>query len=65
MTEIVNLNQFRKNKRSGEKKRIAANNRVEFGRTKTERDAAAAEKAAREKDLDGKKADPGTGDNES
>ena len=65
MTEIVNLNQFRKNKRRAEEKRVAANNRLEFGRTKAERETAAAEKAAKEKDLDGKKAHPGPVDDDS
>ncbi len=56
MTEIVNLNQFRKNKHRTEKKRVAENNRVKFGRTKADRKAAEAANTAREKDLDGKKA---------
>ncbi len=55
MTDVVNLNQFRKDRRRAEKKRVAAENRVKFGRTKTERKAADAAKAASEDLLDGKK----------
>lgn len=62
MTEIVNLNQFRKNKRRADDKKTAENNRVEFGRTKAERAAAKAARLAREKELDGKKTGPKTKD---
>lgn len=62
MTEIVNLNQFRKNKRRADGKKTAENNRVKFGRTKAERTAAKAAQAARDKELDGKKVDPGRED---
>tara|TARA_R110000868_G_scaffold4155_33_gene25574 strand:+ start:686 stop:880 length:195 start_codon:yes stop_codon:yes gene_type:complete len=55
MTEIVNLNRVRKDKRRADKKRVAENNRIRFGRTKAERKAAEAANAAREKALDGKK----------
>jgi hypothetical protein len=44
MTDVVNLNQFRKNKRRAEKKRAAEANRVRFGRTRAEREATDATK---------------------
>ena len=62
MTEIVNLNQFRKNKRRADKKRAAENNRLKFGRTKAEREATEATQAAKNKELDGKKVTPPPGD---
>jgi len=45
----VNLNRFRKAKKSAEKQATAAQNRVKFGRTKAEkaRDAAGDEKVRR------------------
>ena len=55
MNEIVNLNQFRKNKRRAENKKTAENNRIKYGRTKAEREAAKAAQSARDKELDGKK----------
>ena len=55
MNEIVNLNQFRKNKRRAENKKTAEHNRVKHGRTKAEREAAKAAQSARDKELDGKK----------
>lgn len=55
MTNVVNLNRFRKNQRRAEKQRAAEANRVRFGRTKAEREATDAAKAARDKSLDGKK----------
>ncbi len=58
MTDVVNLNQFRKNRRRTEKKRAAEANRVRFGRTKAEREASDAARAARDKSLDGKKISP-------
>ena len=57
MTEPVNLNRFRKAKRHATEQKQAAENRVAFGRTKSEREIERlkAEKAARE--LAGKKLD--------
>jgi hypothetical protein len=52
------LNQFRKNQRRAEKKRAAETNRVRFGRTRAEREATDATRAARDKSLDGKKTSP-------
>lgn len=58
MTDVVNLNQFGKNQRRAEKKRAAEANRVRFGRTRAEREATDATRAARDKSLDGKKTSP-------
>lgn len=55
MSDVVNLNRFRKNQLRAEKQRAAEANRVRFGRTKAEREAADAAQAARDKSLDGKK----------
>ena len=54
MSEIVNLNQFRKSKHRADKKKSAEINRAKFGRTKVERDAAKAARSAVENELDGK-----------
>lgn len=43
MSEIVNLRQFKKNKTRASKEKQAEQNRVLFGRTKTEKDFARAE----------------------
>jgi len=50
MADIVNLNKARKQKARAEKKAQAAENRVRFGRRKTDRelDAAREEKAGRD-----------------
>ena len=55
MSNVTNLNQFRKTKARAEKKARADQNAVKFGRTKAEKqlDRAKADKATR--DLDGKK----------
>jgi hypothetical protein len=58
MSEIVNLNQFRKSKHRADKKKSAENNRVKFGRTKAERDSAKTAQSARDKELDGKELTP-------
>ena len=57
MAEPINLNKARKERARAHAVRIAADNRVKFGRTKAEKDLAKArtEKAAR--DLDQKKRD--------
>ena len=57
MAEIVNLNQFRKSKRRAEDRKAAKNNRIKYGRTKSEQKAAKADEAARIRELDGKKAE--------
>jgi hypothetical protein len=57
MAEPVNLNRFRKAlKRAAERKR-AAENRVAFGRTKTERGKNRDETERTSRNLDGKKLD--------
>ena len=58
MSQPVNLNRFRKQKARAEDKARADENAARFGRSKAERqrDAAKAEKAAR--DLDGHKTEP-------
>ena len=58
MTDVVNLNQFRKKRRREEKNRTAEFNRAQFGRTKAEREAALSAENAANKDLDGKKKSP-------
>ncbi|MCI5094918.1 MAG: DUF4169 family protein [Rhodobacteraceae bacterium] len=57
MSNVTNLNQFRKQKAKANKKREADRNAVKFGRTKAEKDLdkARASKAART--LDGHKAE--------
>ena len=49
MSDVVNLNRFRKKKRAEGEERQAAENRTKFGRTKAEkrRDRAERERAAR------------------
>lgn len=57
MTKPVNLRQYRKQKARRDKAETAATNRVIHGTPKTLRDAAAAEAARRQAELDGKKRD--------
>ncbi len=53
MAEIINLNKARKARDKADAKAKAAENRAIHGRTKGERTLAEAEKAHRERDLDG------------
>ncbi len=55
MGEVINLRRARKAKARVNAEHQAATNRAAFGRTKAERDAAAAEIKKREKALDGAK----------
>ncbi len=55
MASVVNLNRFRKAKKAAEAERRAAENRVAFGRGKTERREVDVERERRERDLDGKR----------
>ena len=55
MGDVVNLNQFRKKRRRADKEKKAAANRVQFGRTRAQRQLDQAELAASGRDLDGKK----------
>ena len=57
MAEIVNLNKARKARARAEAKGAAAANRVKFGRTKADRDAAAAREDKARKDLEGKRSE--------
>jgi len=57
MASVVNLNRFRKAKKSAEADRRAADNRAAFGRSKTERRKADDERERLERDLDGKRID--------
>jgi Domain of unknown function (DUF4169) len=57
--DVVNLNRFRKAKARDNKAKQAAENRVKFGRTKVEKQQAAAEDQLAVKRLDGmKRVDP-------
>jgi hypothetical protein len=55
VAEIINLRRARKAKARDDAARTAAANRAAFGRTKDERDRAAAEEAHRVRLLDGAK----------
>ncbi len=57
MAEIVNLRRARKKKAREEKEARAAGKRTRFGRTKTEKREAAAERAHTGESFDGKKLD--------
>lgn len=53
MAEIINLRMARKQKARADKEAQAAQNRISFGRTKAEKQQAAAEKALADKRIDG------------
>ncbi|HYD89377.1 MAG TPA: DUF4169 family protein [Vitreimonas sp.] len=55
MNEIVNLKRVRKAKARAAEEITAANNRMAFGRTKTEKQLAKAEREAADRKLDGHK----------
>ncbi len=57
MAEPVNLNRFRKARKRAEERRQAAENRVAFGRAKSDRDKDRGESRKTSRDLDGKKLD--------
>ena len=57
MAEIVNLNRARKQKARADKEAAAAENRVRFGRSKGEKQKAAAKKSLTEKRIDAHKRD--------
>ena len=57
MTDIVNLNQFRKKKKRADDEKRAEENRVKFGRTKAEKVRDAAERRKSDDHLDGSKLD--------
>ncbi|MBT3792525.1 MAG: DUF4169 family protein [Rhodospirillales bacterium] len=54
MGDIINLNQFRKQRAHVEKERKAKENRTKFGRTKIDREAQHQEIEAAKKELDAK-----------
>ncbi|MEL6100996.1 MAG: DUF4169 family protein [Pseudomonadota bacterium] len=54
MTNVVNLNRYRKARQKASKKAQADRNAVAFGLTKAEREGVRAEKEGTEKALDGK-----------
>lgn len=58
MAEIVNLTRARKDKARADKDAKAAENRVIFGRTKAEKQKAAAEKRIADKIIDAHKREP-------
>lgn len=58
MADIVNLNRARKAKARGEAQATAAANRIVYGRTKAEKQAAKAETERRARKLDGAKREP-------
>lgn len=57
MASVVNLNRFRKAKQRAEAERRAAENRIAFGRTKTERRKVKDEYERVARELDGKRID--------
>lgn len=57
MGEIVSLKLHRKRKARAEKEELAAENRVQFGRSKTEKELTDARNAKADKDLDSHKRD--------
>ncbi len=57
MSNVINLKQARKNKARVEKAAKAADNRVEFGRTKIEKEISKAQKKRQTKILDDHKLD--------
>ena len=57
MSNVTNLNQFRKQKAKANKKREADRNAVKFGRTKAEKELDKARESKAARDLDGHKAE--------
>ncbi|MGB0682866.1 MAG: DUF4169 family protein [Magnetovibrionaceae bacterium] len=57
MAEVINLRQARKRKARADKAEQAEQNRIRFGRTKSEREALDKQKDRQRADLDGKKLD--------
>lgn len=54
MAEIVNLNRFRKARRRDQDQKLAAENRIRFGRTKGDKAAERQADDKRNRELDGK-----------
>ncbi|MGO4386869.1 DUF4169 family protein [Microvirga sp. 2YAF29] len=59
MAEIINLRQARKNKTRADKEARADQNRISFGRTKTEKELTKAERELEQRRLDSHKRDDG------
>ncbi len=59
MNDIVNLNKARKQRKKAKKQAKSVQNRVKFGRKKSERSIEQANKSRLADRLDGKKLDPG------
>ena len=57
MTNIINLNRFRKKKKRDEAAQTAEENRVRFGRTKAQKNKDTLEKEQAASHLDGHKSD--------
>lgn len=57
MSNVTNLNQFRKQRAKADKKREADRNAVKFGRTKAEKELDSARETKASRDLDGHKAE--------
>ena len=55
MTDIVNLNRFRKKKRAKADEKRAAENRVKFGRTKAQKASEKSERDRRDREIDGRR----------
>jgi hypothetical protein len=57
MAEIINLNKARKARAKADGEEVVKANRVKFGRTRQEKEAARREAERKAQDLDGKKLD--------
>lgn len=55
MSNVTNLNRFRKQRARSDKKARADENAVKFGRTKTQKDLEISQASKEQRDLDGKK----------
>lgn len=62
MGDIVNLSKYRKQRQHTEQTKQAAENRVRFGRSKSDRAGTRSEQDRRNQDLDGKRRDDGRPD---
>ncbi len=60
--EIINLRQVRKRKSRAEKEKTAGDNRLKYGRSKSERDIARKRRKSLEKDVDNHKLASGQSD---
>ena len=58
MGEVINLNQYRKLQNRQQKELKSAANRIKFGRIKSDREQATAERDGQVRTLEGKKIDP-------